>query len=146
MRLPRNAKIFRGQLDAAPFAGLSFLLLMFLVLQSKLVFTPSIRVDLPEVPLDLPGTANSTVVVAIDKFGQIYYESQAVTNLTDLRNRLHVAVHKSREPLTLEVQADRSANFDITLPVLSLASEAGFREARVAARPRPEPAIKASRK
>jgi biopolymer transport protein ExbD len=146
MRLPRNAKIFRGQLDAAPFAGLSFLLLMFLVLQSKLVFTPSIRVDLPEVPVDLPGTANTTVVVALDKYGQFYYESQAVTNLTDLRNRLRAAAQKSREPLTLEVQADRSANLDIILPVLSLASEVGFREARVAARPRPEPTITANRK
>jgi biopolymer transport protein ExbD len=139
MRLPRNAKIFRGQLDAAPFAGVSFLLLMFLVLQSRLVFTPSIRVDLPEVPVDLAGTANPTVVVAIDRNGQIYFESQAVTDLADLRKRLRDAVLKSKEPLTLEVQADKSATYEITAPVLSIASEAGFREARYAVRPRPEP-------
>jgi biopolymer transport protein ExbD len=146
MRLPRNAKIFRGQLDAAPFAGVSFLLLIFLVLQSKLVFTPSIRIDLPEVPVDLPGTANPTVVVAIDRGGQIYYESQAVTNLMDLRNRLRAAAQNSREPLTLEVQADESTTFKTTLPVLSLASEAGIAEARVATRPRPAPITKFGRK
>ena len=67
MKLPRNVKIFRGQLDAAPFASVAFLLLIFLVLQSKLVFTPGLllRIDAPEVPLDLPGTANPTVVVAV---------------------------------------------------------------------------------
>jgi biopolymer transport protein ExbD len=145
MRLPRNAKIFRGQLDAAPFACVSFLLLMFLVLQSKLVFTPSIRVDLPEVPVDLPGTASPTVVVAIDRSGQIYYESQVVTDLADLRSRLRAAVQHSQGPLTLEVQADKSATFEVTNPVLSLAAEAGFREARFAVRPRPEPVLKAHR-
>jgi biopolymer transport protein ExbD len=146
MRLPRNAKVFRGQLDAAPFAGVSFLILMFLVLHSKLVFTPSIRVDLPQVPVDLPGTTSPTVVVAIDRAGQIYFESQAVADLADLRNRLRSAVQNSGEPLTLEVQADKSATFEITNPVLSLAAEAGFKEARFAVRPRLEPLVEVDRK
>ncbi len=47
MRLPRNAKIFRGQLDAAPFAGVTFLLLLYLVFQSKLVFMPGVRIEMP---------------------------------------------------------------------------------------------------
>ena len=142
MRLPRNVKIFRGQLDAAPFAGVNFLLLLFLVLQSKLVFAPSLRVDLPEVPLDVPGTAQPVMVVAVDRLGQLYYESQAVTNLTDLRNRLRAAVQQAKTPPVLEVQADKSANFQTTLPVLSIAAEIGVREARLAIRPQPEPIIK----
>jgi biopolymer transport protein ExbD len=139
MRLPRNAKIFRGQLDAAPFAGVSFLLLLMFVVQSKLVFTPSIRLELPEVPVDLPGTPAATVVVAIDRSGQVYYENQAVTDLEDLRRRLRTAVQHSTEPLTLELQADKTATFELTHPILSLASDAGFREARLAVRPRPAP-------
>jgi biopolymer transport protein ExbD len=146
MRLPRNAKIFRGQLDAAPFAGVSFLLVMFVVLQSKLVFTPSLRVDLPEVPVDLPGTAEPALVVAIDRKGQIYYESQAVTNLTDLRGRLQTAVHDAKQRPTLEVQADKTASFETTLPVLSLAAEVGIQEARIAVLPRPEPIAKVRRR
>jgi biopolymer transport protein ExbD len=145
MRLPRNAKIFRGQLDAAPFAGVSFLLVLFVVLQSKLVFTPSIRVDLPEVPVDVPGTASPTVIVAIDKNGQIYYQSQAVTDFEELRQRLRTAVRNANGALALEVQADKSATWEITDPLLSLASEVGFREARLAVRPRPEPVLPDSR-
>src|SRR5512133_145497 len=110
MKLPRNVKIFRGQLDAAPFASVAFLLLIFLVLQSKLVFTPGLllRIDVPEVPVDLAGTLSSTVVVAVDRTGQIYCESQATT-LTNLRTHLKTLVQQSKEPLTLEVQADKAA-------------------------------------
>lgn len=39
MRFARNARIFRGQLDAAPFAAVFFLLVIFMMLGS-LVYTP----------------------------------------------------------------------------------------------------------
>ena len=146
MRLPRNAKVFRGQLDAAPFAAVTFLLLLFIVLQSKLVFTPVIPIELPEVPLDLPGTAQPTVVVAIDRSGQMYYDNQPVINLKELRSQLKAVVEKSAEPVGLEVQADRSATWETTAPLLSVASEAGMRQAWLVTRPKIEPIIKAPRK
>ncbi len=46
MRFPRNAKIFRGQIDAAPFAGLFFMLLLMLLLYGNSIFIPGIRVQL----------------------------------------------------------------------------------------------------
>lgn len=139
MRLPRNAKIFRGQLDAAPFAGVMFLLLLFIVLQSKLVFTPGIRIDLPEVDAELPGIPGPSVVVAVDRSGQVYYESQAVASLADLRDRLRAAVRQSKSPLTLEVMVDKSATLEHWAPVLSLAGEAGMERALLVTRPRTEP-------
>ena len=42
MKFPRNARIFRGQLDAAPFAAVFFLLVIFMMLGS-LVYTPGAR-------------------------------------------------------------------------------------------------------
>jgi biopolymer transport protein ExbD len=147
MRLPRNVKVFRGQLDAAPFAGVTFLLLIFLVLQSRLVFTPGIRIDidLPEVPTDLPGTANPTVVVAIDRSGLIYYDGQRTT-LANLRARLRTITEKSREPVTLEVRADKAVTLESTAPLLSLAHETGMREALFVTRTRTEPIFKTKRK
>lgn len=44
MRYPRNAKIFRGQIDAAPFAGLFFLLVLMLFIFSTHVFVPGVQV------------------------------------------------------------------------------------------------------
>jgi biopolymer transport protein ExbD len=146
MRLPRNLKIFRGQLDAAPFAGVSFLILLFVVMQSKLVFTPGIPIDLPEVPAGSPGAPNATVIVAIDRSGQIYYESQAVISVADLRARLRNAVQQSREPLILEVQADKAATLEMTAPVLALAGELGMPQALLVTRARTEPIFNASGK
>ena len=147
MKLPRNVKIFRGQLDAAPFASVAFLLLIFLVLQSKLVFTPGLllRIDVPEVPVSLAGTASPTIVVAVDRTGQIYCESQATT-LNQLRKRLQAVVEQAKEPVTLEVQADKAAAWEITAPLLSLAKDAGMREALIVTRPRLEPIVKTHRK
>ncbi len=45
MRFPRQAKIFRGQLDAAPVAGVVFLLVIFMQLNS-LLYTPGVLVHL----------------------------------------------------------------------------------------------------
>lgn len=46
MRFPRQARIFRGQIDAAPVIGVFFLLLIFLTLKSSLIFKPGIPVTL----------------------------------------------------------------------------------------------------
>jgi biopolymer transport protein ExbD len=94
---------------------------------------------LPEVPVDLPGTPNATVVVAIDQHGQIYYDGQAAIDLADLRARLRAVVERSEEPVTLEVQADKAATLETTAPVLSLAHDVGMSGALLVTRPRPGP-------
>lgn len=142
MKLPRNAKIFRGQLDAAPFAGVTFLLLILLLLSSKLVFTPGVRIDLPEVAYHVPGTTNLSVVVAVDIGGQFYYKGQGIAE-DKLFSQLKSVVEQSKDPLTLEILADKSGKLDSTIRLLSLAEEAGFAKVLVGARPLTAP-IRAS--
>ena len=48
MRYPRNVKIFRGGVDAAPFAGLFFVTVLFMVLFYSHVFFPGVPVVLSE--------------------------------------------------------------------------------------------------
>jgi len=76
MKFPRNARIFRGQLDAAPFAAVLFLLVIFLMLGS-LVYTPGVPLQLP-VANDLPGTDKPTIAVAIDGNGRLFFENQGI--------------------------------------------------------------------
>jgi biopolymer transport protein ExbD len=138
MKLPRNAKIFRGQLDAAPFASVSFLLLLLILLHSKIVFNPGIQVDLPISGTSLPGSASPAVVVALDAAGQLYYDQQNIT-LPDLRDRLRLVVEQSQTPITLQVQADRSASLETTVLLLSLAEEVGMQRAHIVTRPNAAP-------
>lgn len=143
MKFPRNARIFRGRLDAAPFAAVFFLLLIFLML-SSLVYTPGVRVQLPAVD-DLPGTDKPTVSVALDRHGRLYFENQAIEE-AQLRNQLRAAAANSAEPLTLLVQADRAATYEMVLHVALLARDAGIQDALLATLPRPlaSPAMRAA--
>jgi len=133
MKFPRNARIFRGQLDAAPFAAVFFLLVLFLML-SSLTYTPGVALHLPTAD-GLAGTDKSTVSVAVDVNGRYYYENEAIEE-PELRQRLRAAAKASTEPLALLVQADKSVSYDMLLHLSLLARDAGITEAWLATLPR----------
>lgn len=132
MRFARNAKTFRGQIDAAPVATVFFVLLIFLVVHSSLVFAPGIRIRLPAAGT-LPGITNATLVVAIDAGGQLYYENQLVPEAT-LQRKLTEAVKRGSEPLTLLVQADADVRHEKVVRLYELARTAGIQEVVIATR------------
>jgi len=133
MRYPRHAKIFRGQFEAVPYASVFFLLLMFLIFSSSLVFTPGVRIELPEAK-DLPGTLNPTLVVAVDSQAKLYYESQGVDE-DRLKETLVAEVRRSKTPLTLLVQADKAVSYDVIVRLARIARDAGMHETLFATRP-----------
>ena len=134
MKFPRNARIFRGQLDAAPFATVLFLLVIFLLLGS-LVYTPGVRLELP-VADNLPGTESPTVAVAIDANGRWYFENEAVEE-SRLRDRLSQLVAQSPQPLTLVVQADKAVTTEMLVRLSMLARGVGITNGLLATLPRP---------
>jgi biopolymer transport protein ExbD len=136
MKFPRNARIFRGQLDAAPFAAVFFLLVIFLMLGS-LMYTPGVRIELPMAD-DLPGIDKPNVSVAIDSGGRYYYGNKLVPE-NQLPGLLSNAVVASTEPLTLIVHADRAVSTEMFVRLAMLARSAGFTNAVLATLPRPTP-------
>lgn len=133
MRFPRNKQIFRGQPDLGAYIGMFFLLLIFVILSSVLVFTPGVPIRLPDAE-EMPGVAGETLVVAVDASGQIYFDNQ-VTSETTLRQRLFQEVNATRQPLTLVVEADRDVKWDTVLRIALLARKAGIRDVVPATRP-----------
>ena len=133
MRFPHNTRIFRGQIEAAPFISVFFLLVIFLLLQSAFVFTPGLPIQLPEAD-NLPGTDNPTVAVAVDASGNFYFDNQ-LCDENQLREKLRAAVGASREPLTLLVQAHRDAKVDTFIRLGTLARSVGIGEMLQAVRP-----------
>src|SRR3974390_677116 len=97
MKFTRNARIFRGQLDAAPFAAVFFLLVIFMMLGS-LIYTPGARIELrlPRAS-GLAGVDKPPVSVAIDADGRLYYQNQFIEE-NALRERLQEATPKSSDP------------------------------------------------
>ena len=133
MKFPRNAKPFHGQLDAAPFAGVFFCLVLFLLL-GLWIYTPGVALQLPE-GAGLPGTDKPALFVAIDASKHLYFESQVIGR-DELKTRLEAAVKNSREPLTLVVQADKSVDYASLMDLTLLARAAGIRRAHLATLPR----------
>jgi biopolymer transport protein ExbD len=134
MKFTRNAYVSRGHLDAAPFASVLLLLMIFL-LAGSLVYTPGVRLQLP-VANDLPGTANPSVSVALDKNGRLYFENQGIEE-AELRKRLTEIARNSKTPLTLLVHADKDTTHESLVRLTLLARDAGIADAFLATLPRP---------
>jgi len=136
VKFPRRAHLVQGRQDAAPYASVFFLLLLFVMLGS-LVYTPGVQVplDLP-IAANLPGTGKPTVAVAVDANGQLYFENELVTE-SELKARLGRAAAKAGEPLTLIVQADKAVRYERLMRLTLLARAAGIHEALLATLPPP---------
>ncbi len=145
MKFARNAYISRGHLDAAPFASVLLLLMIFLVAgglvytpgerREGMVHTPGVRLQVP-VADDLSGTDKPSVSVAVDKNGRLYYENQGIEE-ADLRAKLSEIAHNSKAPLTLLVHADKDATYEMIVHLSVLARDAGIPESFLATLPRP---------
>ncbi len=133
MKFQRNARIFRGQLDMAPFATVFFLLVIFMML-GALVPTPGLPLRLP-VGDNLTGTDKPTVAVAVDAVGRLYFENQLIGE-AELKSRLEAAARNSREPLTLIVEADKAVTHEDLRRLELLARDAGLTEILEAMLPR----------
>jgi biopolymer transport protein ExbD len=133
MKFPRNATIFRGRPDATPFIGVLFLLSLFCLLSSSLVFLPGVPIQLPEAS-ESAGITNRTVAVAVDRKGRLYFENQIIEEQV-LGARLREAAQKAPTPLTLVLLADVNVPLETTVRLLRMARASGIPEGVLAARP-----------
>jgi len=139
MKFPRNSRIFSGQLDAAPFISVFFLLLIFIIL-GNLVYTPGVRIDLPADDMATAGVDGATIAVAVDAEGKFYFQNQVITEAA-LEAHLRSAVRRLGEgkSLTLVVFEDKAAT-RATLDLLgSVARRAGIQTIWEARLPRSTP-------
>ena len=135
MRFQRNARITKGSLEAAPWAAVMFLLVIFIML-GGLVYTPGVRVQLP-VADELPGTDKPTIRVVMDAAGNYYYRNQLVTNDAVLVETLGKFAKDAPEKPTLVVEADKGTSYDHLVRLTQLARKAGIEEALLATLPPP---------
>jgi biopolymer transport protein ExbD len=140
MKFPRNARILRSQLDAAPMAAVLFLLVLF-VMMGSLVYTPGVHIELPVANAvaggsDLPGTDQPTITIAVDAGNRLFHANQLITE-DELKVRLAQAVANSPQPPTLIVQAHKTVTLESYTRLTLLARDAGIRKSMLATLPRP---------
>jgi biopolymer transport protein ExbD len=139
MKFPRQRKIFRGQLDFAPFAAVFFLLLAFLLMR-QFLYTPGVTLQItPPVADGFSGTDNPTVMMAVTASGQFLFDNQIVDDagLTAALQKKVLASPKRSKELTLIVVPDKSVSYEVLTKVRALARDAGVSEVLEAVRPSP---------
>jgi biopolymer transport protein ExbD len=132
MKFPRTAKVLGSQSDAAPYAAVFFLLVIFLLISAFLP-VPGVGLQLPAAD-DLPGIDQRSVAVAVDSGGRFYFANQMVTG-AQLQTNLTTAVTNSVKPLTLVIHADKLVTYDQLLQLTLLARNAGITNALLATLP-----------
>jgi len=135
MKFPRNVKILRSPFEMAPFAAVFFCLVILLML-GALIPVQGLHARLtPPTAGNLPGVSGSTVAVAVDSGGRLYFANRMVTNEMQLSIALRHAVNDALEPLTLVVHADKTVTYDQLLHLTLLARDAGITNALLATLP-----------
>jgi biopolymer transport protein ExbD len=127
MRFERRVRIVRGQLDVAPFAGLFFLLVLFLLLNSTLVFVPG----LPVRSVDLAGGAPDPRrrVVRVERNHRVRFDNRSL-GLEEFLQQLPTLARTSAVPWALVIETSdaaerepalrlRQAARDLNVPVLA---------------------------
>lgn len=137
MKFPRRARLLRNPFEATAYAAVFFLLVIFVSLSSRL-YTPGVKISLPEADHQ-PGTDRPTVTVAMDESGRYFFQNQIIEDAA-LKNRLTTAAKQSPEALTLVILMDKAARFENVLRLQMLARDAGIPEALIATSPRANPA------
>ncbi len=136
MKFPRNARMFKGQLDAAPFACVLFCLLIFLLL-ALVVPIPGIPIHLPDALPGEVGIQGDYVTVALDvggpdnPHGIIYFDNQIISE-PELQRRLAQkvaqAVQKNQPPPALVLLTDTKVPTGQQYHLMGLAEKAGFKD------------------
>lgn len=129
MRYPRSVKIFRGQIDAAPFVGVMFLMTIFLVLHSHLVNPTGLEISLPESGEPL-GVTGPSVILGVDRSGTMFFENRLL-DAEALKVRLTEIVEQGGETPSLRIQADRDLTLSQIQEIFDLARMCGIRRAIV---------------
>ena len=122
MKLPRNTRIFRGQLDVAPVACVFFMTALLLFLHSQIVFVPGVRLDLH------PNTSTNRPSLFIDSQDIFHYAGSSMSRQSFLK-KIRSDAEKSQAPNTILLQTDHGASTNALNDVRALAAEViGYRQ------------------
>lgn len=127
MRFQRTTRLFRGQLDLAPFLCVLFPIALAAMLHGHLVLPRGHRIALPASaagPATAPG--EPTLILAVDKHQRLYFENQ-VTTLQSLEQTLSRRSRNQR-PGILLVEADVSVPHGFLMGISDLARRSGMKE------------------
>jgi biopolymer transport protein ExbD len=129
MRFKRRLSIFTGQLELTPLVDVVLLLLIFFVLTSSLIFSPGIKIELPESAASTDVQVSDLVLTITEK-NEVYFRDKLISPLEDYE-QLHTELRKVRlaqgdKTPRLIINADEKVPWGRVVHVMDIAWEEGF--------------------
>ncbi|MEN9675107.1 MAG: Biopolymer transport protein ExbD/TolR, partial [Verrucomicrobiota bacterium] len=126
MKFPRSTRLFRGQLDLAPFLCVLFLLAFALLFRDFLVLPRGARLVLPLEDAPVAAVAGEPLLIlAVDSSRRLYFENQ-ITTRKALESALARRSGRDGAPRTLLIQADQDVPYGELADLAALARRAGL--------------------
>lgn len=124
MRLPR-CRTIAAQINMTPMIDVTFQLIIFFLLSSRLAQQESLELELPAAA---SGTAvaddtRPRVTVSVSSTGRVQFE-QAEVRPVDMAQRLKIVRDHWGKDLEIRVRADRTVSFSAVEPILLACADA----------------------
>lgn len=131
MRYKRNLKPLKNKLDGTAFSPLLILIILFLLIESSLIFKPGVSVQLPSPQsVELPGITGPTLIVGIDRAGQCYFEGKIISG--DLLLKQLIRAKEKNPDTTLIIVSDKDARVEVLSSLSALTYQAGLQKILIA--------------
>jgi biopolymer transport protein ExbD len=99
-----------------------------------IIFIITIRVIIQQVPVELPKATNlptqtkpENITIAIDKTGDIFWNTQRVANIEDLKTRLRATARVEPQP-EIHIRGDSAVRYQYVGQVLVATQQIGIRK------------------
>ena len=125
MKFPRNAKVFRGQLDVAAFAGVFFALCLMLVFSTLLVHSLGWKFNCPRCWTHGFREWSRRLSTLPWMLKERFTLKARSSKEPSFKNRLSHVVAQFEKPPTLIIQGDANADLSMVLNLCELASKTG---------------------
>jgi biopolymer transport protein ExbD len=126
MKFKRNLYIEDVRLDMVPLINCVFLLLIFFLLTSNIIFQPGIKINLPKAVTSEVMQEN-TVVITVTSDNRFYLNEIPVT-LLELKNKLEKA--STSEPVL--IKADRDVVLSKVVNIWDFCRDLGIKQVNIA--------------
>ncbi|MFZ9406247.1 MAG: ExbD/TolR family protein [Burkholderiaceae bacterium] len=113
-----------AEINTTPMVDVMLVLLVIFIVTAPLL-TPAIRLDLPRAEGRAGLAAETTVLLAIDAQGRVYWDGEALGSDEALAERMRQAA-QTETPPSLQVRADREVRYERLAIVMAAAQQAGL--------------------
>ncbi len=123
-----------GDDEAESMADINVTPLVDVMLVLLIIFIITIRVIIQQIPVELPKATNlptqtkpENITIAVDKQGDIFWNTQRVNGIEDLKTRLRGIVREEPQP-EVHIRGDASARYQYIGQVLVTTQQIGIRK------------------